>query len=82
MLVWFLSLPKKLYLYLGLSFAAGIALLKIRLNGITEGENRLREKINKDNERIQNEWSKIDNSNLSVDDAADSLRKRARKENS
>ena len=82
MLLWFLSLPRKLYLYLGLSLAAGIALLKIRSSYIKEGENKLRDKINKDNERIQNEWSKIDNSNLSVDDAVNSLRKRARKESS
>lgn len=45
-----------------------------------EGRKEVQDNIKKETQRVKDEWSKIDNSDVSIDDAIDGLRKHKRKD--
>lgn len=45
-----------------------------------EGRKEVQEKINKETQKVRDEWSKIDNSDVSIDDAINGLHKHSRKD--
>lgn len=55
-------------------------LWELRRRAKKQGSQEAMDKVNKETQRVKDEWSKIDNSDVSIDDAINGLRKHKRKD--
>ena len=55
-------------------------LWEFRRRAKKQGSQEAMDKVNKETQRVKDEWSKIDNSDVSIDDAINGLRKHKRKD--
>lgn len=76
---WLLSLKRTIYIYIGAVVLFGLLILKAYISGRRDGSLTLKREIERRNEKIQNEWTKIDNAPSDYNDAIERLRKRSTK---
>lgn len=68
----------KLYFFIALGIIVWI--LQIKWDARKKAKKEVIDSINKETQRVRDEWSKIDNSDVSIDDAINGLRKHKRKD--
>lgn len=80
MISWLIGWKEKL---IGLGIAVALFMgwvLKIKRDAERKGAQKVTDAVNKETERTKNEWQKIDDTSLGVDDALRRLRQRASRE--
>lgn len=81
MISWLIGWKEKL---IGLAIAVALFMgwvFKIKKDAERKGAQKVTDAVNKETERTRNEWQKIDDTPLGVDDALRRLRQRASREN-
>ncbi len=80
MISWLIGWKEKL---IGIGIAVALFMgwiLKIKRDAERKGAQKVTDAVNKETERTRNEWQKIDDTPLGVDDALKRLRQRASRE--